>query len=167
MIAFFLISASHKATKGHFELLFPHFPFFPRPPPASWQLFHFYRQQLSTPYPLVFRSPTSRTCNTGSSHCTICFQRFHRTFHHFCNSFAAYCSMFFQSFGRYMQQRHLYFIGIRHYTTIKVFRTAGNGSNQSGNPSTRTTFCGGKGQFLCFQQLSYLSSNFIPYYILS
>lgn len=167
MIAFFLISASHKATKGHFELLF-HISL------SSLVSLLLHGNDfifIGNSYPhrthRFFRSPTSRTCNTGSSHCTICFQRFHRTFHHFCNSFAAYCSMFFQSFGRYMQQRHLYFIGIRHYTTIKVFRTAGNGSNQSGNPSTRTTFCGGKGQFLCFQQLSYLSSNFIPYYILS
>lgn len=93
MIAFFLISASHKATKGILNC-FSTFPFLPSSPSCFMATISFYRQQLSTPYPLVFRSPTSRTCNTGSSHCTICFQRFHRTFHHFCNSFAAYCSMF-------------------------------------------------------------------------
>lgn len=94
MIAFFLISASHKATKGHFELLFHISLSSLVPLLLHGNDFIF----IGSSYPhrthRFFRSPTSRTCNTGSSHCTICFQRFHRTFHHFRNSFAAYCSMF-------------------------------------------------------------------------
>ncbi len=53
-----------------------------------------------------------------------------------------------------MQKPHFHFIRVGHYTSIKIFRTAGDGSQPCGNTAPGTTFCGGNGQFLLFQKLT-------------